>query len=132
MWSADRMHRHRRRPSSTPTSRRWRRTHCCATTCWGAQIPLTGPQTLTNTELVGVIGDVLGRPLRYQEVPPDLVRQRFIDLGFSAEFADAYMGLLEETVSKPALVTDDVEKILGRAPQTFGDAIRARRDLFSN
>ncbi len=96
------------------------------------QIPLTGPQALTNVELVDVIGDVLDRPLRYQEVPPDLVRRRFIGLGFSAEFADAYMGLLEATVSKPALVTAEVEKILGRAPQTFGDAIRAHRDLFSN
>ena len=98
----------------------------------GRAIPLTGPQALTNTELVGVIGDVLGRPLRYHEVPPDLLRQRFIGLGFSAEFADAYMGLLEATVSKPALVTNEVEKVLGRAPQTFGDAIRAHRELFGN
>jgi uncharacterized protein YbjT (DUF2867 family) len=98
----------------------------------GRKVPLTGPQALTNTDLVGVIGDVLGRPLRYQEVPPDLVRRRFIDLGFSAEFADAYMGLLEATVSKPALVTNEVEKILGRPPQTFADAIRPHRDLFAN
>lgn len=96
------------------------------------RIPLTGPQALTNTELVDVVGDVLGRPLRYQEVPPDLVRQRFIGLGFSTGFADAYMGLLEATVSKPALVTNEVEKILGRPPQTFGDAIRSHRHLFEN
>jgi len=30
----------------------------------GQQIPLTGPQTFTNAELVEVIGTVLGRPLR--------------------------------------------------------------------
>jgi hypothetical protein len=75
---------------------------------------------------------VLGRPLRYQEVPPDLVRRRFIDLGFSAEFADGYITLLEATVSKPALVTNEVEKILGRPPQTFADAIRPHRDLFAD
>ena len=98
----------------------------------GRKVPLTGPQALTNAELVDVIGDVLGRPLRYQEVPPDLVRQRFIDLGFSAEFADGYIALLEATVSKPALVTNEVEKILGRPPQAFGDAIRPHRDLFIN
>jgi uncharacterized protein YbjT (DUF2867 family) len=96
------------------------------------KVPLTGPQALTNTELVDVIGDVLGRLLRYQEVPPELVRQRFIGLGFSAEFADAYVALLEATVSKPALVNNEVEKILGRPPQTFGDALRPHRDLFSN
>lgn len=98
----------------------------------GRRVPLTGPQALTNTELVDVIGDVLGRPLRYHEIPPDLVRQRFIGLGFSTEFADAYMGLLEATVSKPALVTDEVETILGRSPQTFGDAISSHCHLFEN
>jgi uncharacterized protein YbjT (DUF2867 family) len=96
----------------------------------GRKVALTGPQALTNTELVGVIGDVLDRPLRYQEVPPDLVRRRFIDIGFPAEFADAYMALLETTVSTPALVTNEVEKILGRPARTFGDAIRPQRAQF--
>ena len=98
----------------------------------GRKVPLTGPKALTNTELIDVVGDVLGRPLRYQEVPPDLVRRRFIDIGFSAEFADGYIAMLEATVSKPALVTNEVEKILGRPPQTFADAIRSHRDLFAN
>jgi uncharacterized protein YbjT (DUF2867 family) len=98
----------------------------------GQKIPLTGPQALTNSELVDVIGGVLGRPLRYQEVSPDLVRQRFIGLGFGAEFADAYMGLLSATVSKPALVTHEVDKILGRPAESFSDAVAAHRDLFSN
>jgi uncharacterized protein YbjT (DUF2867 family) len=98
----------------------------------GRKVPLTGPQALTNAELIDVVGDVLGRPLRYQEVPPDLVRRRFVDLGFSAEFADGYIAMLEATVSKPALVTNEVEKTLERPPQTFADAIRAHRDLFTN
>ena len=98
----------------------------------GQKIPLTGPQALTNTELVEVIGTVLARRLRYQEVPPEFVRQRFIGIGFSAEFADAYMALLEETVSRPALVTHDVEKILGRPAQSFADAVAANRELFTN
>src|SRR6516165_4291152 len=54
----------------------------------GQRIPLTGPQALSNSELVAIIGRVLGRPLRYFEVPPDVVRQRFISLGLGAEFAD--------------------------------------------
>jgi uncharacterized protein YbjT (DUF2867 family) len=98
----------------------------------GQKVPLTGPQALTNAELVEVIGAVLGRQLRYQEVPPEFVRQRFIGLGFGAEFADAYMGLLSATVSKPALVTHDVEKILGRPAESFADAVAAHRDQFSN
>jgi uncharacterized protein YbjT (DUF2867 family) len=98
----------------------------------GQKIPLTGPQAFTNAEMVAVIGTVLGRPLRYQEVPAELVRQRFVGLGFSADFADAYIAFLEATVSKPALVTHEVEKILGRPAETFADAVSAHQDLFSN
>jgi uncharacterized protein YbjT (DUF2867 family) len=97
----------------------------------GERIPLTGPQAFTNSELVEVIGAVLGRPLQYREVPSDLVRQRFIGLGFSADFADAYMAMLAETLDKPALVTHDVEKILGRPATRFAQWISAHRDLFT-
>jgi uncharacterized protein YbjT (DUF2867 family) len=98
----------------------------------GQQIPLTGPQTFTNSELVEVIGAVLGRPLRYQEIPPDVVRQRFIGLGFTAEFADAYVAMLAETLDKPALVTRDVEKILGRPALPFAHWVSEHRAVFTN
>ncbi|HWD79046.1 MAG TPA: NAD(P)H-binding protein, partial [Kribbella sp.] len=35
----------------------------------GRRIPVTGPQSLTHAQLVAVIGDVIGRPLVFQEVP---------------------------------------------------------------
>ncbi len=101
----------------------------------GQQIPMTGPQVFSNSELVEVIGAVLDRPLRYFEVPPDsaqeLVRQRFVGLGFNAEFGDAYMAMLAETLDKPALVTHDVEKVLGRPARTFADWVSEHRDAFT-
>ncbi|TVY00877.1 nucleoside-diphosphate sugar epimerase [Mycolicibacterium porcinum] len=97
----------------------------------GQRIPLTGPQALTNTELVDTIGRVLRRPLRYREVPTDVVRQRFVDLGFPAAFADAYMGLLADTVDRPALVTHEVDKILGRPATAFADWVGRHRELFA-
>ena len=97
----------------------------------GQRIPLTGPQSFTNAELVEVIGAVLGRPLRYQEAPPDIVRDRFIGLGFPAEFADAYVAMLAETLDKPALVTFDVEKIVGRPALTFADWVSQHRAVFT-
>lgn len=97
----------------------------------GRKVPLTGPQAYTNTELVEAIGAVLGRRLRYQEVPADLVRQRFIGLGFPTQFADAYIAFLEATVDKPALVTHDVEKILGSPAESFADGVGAHRDIFA-
>ena len=97
----------------------------------GQQIPLTGPQAFTNAELVEIIGRVLGRPLRYLEVSPEIVRQRFIGLGLGAEFADAYTAMLAETLDKPALVTREVEKITGRPATTFAQWVSEHRDLFT-
>ncbi len=39
--------------------------------------------------------------------------------------------LLSATVSKPALVTHEVEKILGRPAENFADAVAAHRNLFT-
>jgi uncharacterized protein YbjT (DUF2867 family) len=97
----------------------------------GRKVPLTGPQAFTNAELVEAIGAVLGRQLRYQQVPADLVRQRFIGLGFPSQFADAYIAFLEATVDKPALVTHDVEKILGRPAESVAEGVAAHRDIFA-
>ncbi|MBV8862708.1 MAG: NAD(P)H-binding protein [Mycobacterium sp.] len=97
----------------------------------GQQIPLTGPQAFTNRELVELIGRVLGRSLTYEEAPLELVRERFIALGFGAQFADAYTAMLAETLDKPALVTREVEKITGRSATTFAYWILQHRDLFT-
>ncbi|UMB69833.1 NmrA family NAD(P)-binding protein [Mycobacterium paraterrae] len=97
----------------------------------GQRIPLTGPQALTNAEMVDVIAGALGRPLRYVEAPPEVVRQRFIDIGLGADFADAYIAMLAETVDKPALVTHDVEKITGHPATSFAEWVSDHRQLFS-
>ena len=98
----------------------------------GQRIPLTGPQSLTNTELVEVVGGVLGRRLSYHEIPAEQVRKHFVDIGFPSAFGDAYIAMLAATVDTPALVTHDVEKILGRPAESFADAVSANQDLFTN
>jgi uncharacterized protein YbjT (DUF2867 family) len=97
----------------------------------GQRIPLTGPQALTNTELVDVIATVLGRPLRYVEAPPDVVRERFVCIGLGADFADAYIAMLADAVDKPALVTHDIEKITGRPATPFAAWVSDHRQLFA-
>ena len=95
-------------------------------------IPMTGPHALTNAELVGVIGKVLGRPLRYQEVPARVCRDAFVGMGFPAGFADAYIAMLASTVGHPAVVTHDVGKILGRPATSFADWAADHRTAFSD
>lgn len=97
----------------------------------GTRIPLTGPQSLTNTELVRAIGVALGRDLRYTELPPAAVRERVAAIGFPAAFADAYIGLLEAGVGRPALVTDEVPRILGRPATPFAQWVTDNRFMFA-
>lgn len=97
----------------------------------GRKIPLTGPQSLTNTELLAIVGAVLGRDLHYQEIPVEKVRERFVAIGFPAEFGTAYTALLAETVDTPAPLSDEVERILGRPAQTFADWVGEHRAAFT-
>jgi uncharacterized protein YbjT (DUF2867 family) len=97
----------------------------------GQKIPLTGPQALTNIQLVKIIGTMLRRRLQYRELPPEVVRHRFIGLGFPAAFGDAYVAMLARTLDKPALVTNEVEKILGRQPRTMADWVSEHAGLFT-
>ena len=90
----------RRRPhrSSTATSPRSPHTPCSPMTLSARRIPLTGPQALTNTELVDVIGGVLGRRLPTARSRQNWCGNASSAMGFPAEFADAYIALLAETV----------------------------------
>ena len=98
----------------------------------GQRIPLTGPESLTNVQLVDIIGWVLQRPLRYHEVPAEMVRQRFVALGFSAEFADAYLAMLATTLDQPATVTDEIPRILGRPAKFFAQWVAEHPHVFTN
>jgi uncharacterized protein YbjT (DUF2867 family) len=97
----------------------------------GHKIALTGPHSHTNAELVQIIGTVVNRRLRYRGVPPSQVHEGFVALGFSAAFADAYIGFLSATVDKPAAVTREVDNILGRPAQSFADWIAEHRAPFT-
>ena len=97
----------------------------------GRRVPLTGPESLTNCDLAIVIGTILGRELTYVEVPEDAVRRHFSSIGFPSEFADAYLALLSRTLDRPALVTRDVEEILGRPACTFGQWVSENSERFT-
>ncbi len=98
----------------------------------GQKVPLTGPQSLTNVEMVDIIGTALGRPLQYQEAPNELVRQRFAGLGFPPEFGDAYIAMLATTIDQPAVVTDGVQQILGRPAQSFEQWVADHKTIFTD
>ena len=82
--------------------------------------------------MIEMIGSVLHRPIRYNEIPAELVRRRFTELGFPAEFGDAYVAMSADTLEVAATVTDDIETILGRPAESFEQWVSEHTDLFTN
>jgi uncharacterized protein YbjT (DUF2867 family) len=96
----------------------------------GRRIAVTGPQSLTHEELVAVIGEVIGRPLRFVEVPPEAAARGLVANGVSEAFVAALMARYARGAGQPALVTDEVEQILGRPARTFAEWVSDHADAF--
>lgn len=95
----------------------------------GRRPVLTGPESRTHAELIGVLGEVLGRPLRYVDVPPAVATEAMVRNGFPAEFVDTLMS--RYAAGAPAVVTDEVATILGRPAATFAEWVREHAAAFA-
>jgi uncharacterized protein YbjT (DUF2867 family) len=87
----------------------------------GRRLELTGPQSLTHQQMVAIIGEVLGRPLRYQEIPPQAATQGMIQQGIPEPFVEALMARYAREVAQPAPVTGEVERLSGRPARTYAE-----------
>jgi uncharacterized protein YbjT (DUF2867 family) len=98
----------------------------------GRRLELTGPQSLTHQQLVATIGEVLGRPLRYQEIPPEVAKQGMVQQGIPEAFVEALMARYAREVGQPAPVTGEVERILGRPARTYAEWVADHAAAFRN
>jgi uncharacterized protein YbjT (DUF2867 family) len=98
----------------------------------GRRLELTGPQSLTHQQLVATIGEVLGRSLRYQELPPEVAKQGMVQQGIPEAFVEALMARYAREVGQPAPVTGEVERILGRPARTYAEWVADHADDFRN
>ncbi|MCO6003574.1 NAD(P)H-binding protein [Actinoallomurus purpureus] len=85
----------------------------------GRRLRLTGPRSPSHAELVAVIGDVIGRPLRYEEIPPEAFAQGLIQRGLPKPFVAALMARYARGTGPAEAVTDEVERILGRPARSY-------------
>ena len=90
---------------------------------------LTGPEVVSQAEQVRLIGDVLGRPLRWEELPRPAGRDQLLLDGLPESFVDvlldtyASMGVPE--------VTHVVEEVTGVPARTFQQWVADHRADFS-
>ena len=85
-----------------------------------AEYVLTGPQSLTQSEQISTIGDVIGRSLRIEEISPEDARQEFLTL-MPPPAVNMLLGAWSAAIGQPAYVTSTVAEITGAPARTFHD-----------
>ncbi|MEU8383307.1 NAD(P)H-binding protein [Streptosporangium sp. NPDC048865] len=96
----------------------------------GAVHELTGPETLTQAEQVRVIGEVTGRPVRWEEDSPEAARRRMLALGWPPEAVDGVLRAQAGMVTEPGRVTTTVEAVTGTPARTFRAWVTEHADRF--
>lgn len=97
----------------------------------GRKLVLTGPESLTQEEMVATIGRVLGRDVRFEPVPAEVAATGMARQGHRPEFVAALLARYDRENGRPAHVSGDVEKVLGRPARTFADWVADHADLFA-
>ncbi|MFJ7498002.1 NAD(P)H-binding protein [Streptomyces sp. NPDC097727] len=92
---------------------------------------LTGPEALSPVEQVGILAEVLGRPLRHVETSPAAARQAILDQGVPAAMTDAIMALRAAALEPfTSVLHPDVEEVTGTPARTFRDWALRHRAVF--
>jgi uncharacterized protein YbjT (DUF2867 family) len=59
------------------------------------ELPLLGPEDLSCTEMASIASEVLGTPVRYQQVPGDAFARRLVESGMSEVMARALLDMMD-------------------------------------
>ena len=95
----------------------------------GGDYVLTGPESLSQTEQVRIIGDVLGRPIQFVELSPDEFR-RATQGSWPRPAVDMLLAAWGATTGRPALVTSTVSDVLGSPARSFRQWATDHADAF--
>jgi uncharacterized protein YbjT (DUF2867 family) len=90
----------------------------------GREYPVTGPEALRPGDRVRILGEALGRELRYEAQPDDEARAEMLTQ-MPAEYVDAFFSFYSDGKLDEATVFPTVEEVTGRPPRTFADWARA-------
>jgi uncharacterized protein YbjT (DUF2867 family) len=87
----------------------------------GREHVLTGPASLTQREQVLIIGDAIGRPLRFEELSRESACEQMLAMRFPPPIADMLLDAYSAAVGLPALVTSTVLDVTGTPARSFRD-----------
>ena len=95
----------------------------------GQKYSVTGPETLTQIEQLHAISEALGRPLRWEELPPAVARRELL-VGIPNAIVDGILNAHAEFAEKPETVTSTVEALTGAPARTFRQWVIDHTDDF--
>jgi uncharacterized protein YbjT (DUF2867 family) len=98
----------------------------------GKVYPITGPRPISHHDIAAAMTSVLGRTVKYVDVPPDAAGRAMTGAGMPQWQADAILelyALMRE--GKFDYATDTVKEVSGRDPIPIEQFVRDHRDAFS-
>ncbi|MCO6004977.1 NAD(P)H-binding protein [Actinoallomurus purpureus] len=87
----------------------------------GAKPALTGPESLTQVDQARVIGEAIGRPVRFEEITPEEARTGMIGSYIPPAIADTLLRMFAQLTERPAEISPDFTRITGRPARTFAE-----------
>jgi len=86
----------------------------------GESLAITGPEVLSYSEMTASIGNAIGKSLAFQPISEEQEREKLMTTGaldLEIDYHQSIYRAIRE--GRAAIVTDEVERVLGRKPITF-------------
>ncbi|MEU7298140.1 NAD(P)H-binding protein [Streptomyces exfoliatus] len=85
----------------------------------GARPLLTGPELVTQERQVALIGEAIGRPVRFDEITLAEAAEKMKAAGYPAELVKAVLPVQAKMLDNPEPVNGEVERVTGTPARTF-------------
>lgn len=86
----------------------------------GAKPVLTGPESLTAADQVQIIGEAIGKPVRFEELSHEEALAQMVGGGrMTEQAAESLLKMFASYVGRKAEISGEVERITGRPARSF-------------
>jgi uncharacterized protein YbjT (DUF2867 family) len=95
----------------------------------GGDYVLTGPESLSQAEQVRVIGDVLGRPIRFEQLTPEEFRRETTGI-WPPMVVEMLLAAWGAAIGRPAFMSSAVADVVKKPPRSFRQWVTDHADAF--
>lgn len=96
----------------------------------GQKYLVSGPEVLTQEQQVQIVGDVVGRSLRWEDVHADEARKQMVAAGWPPSYADGALDYFARLTRRPEVGSSVVAQVTGRSARTFRQWAEEHADAF--